>query len=199
MSPTSYSTGSECTQPSREGRRQMKMTFVVVASAATTIMLLGACTEDPDTSTTTSGSPTSTSETVDDGPTTLAKGEDVALVGDSHSGLGAQTLNVTAEEENGNVTGEFRITDNVIRVECADTHTDGVVILGGETTEGPDFSEGDLFALVIREGDPASVSLYGNDSGAGSCTELIESIPADSLTDDSNFVDIEDGYNIEIG
>ena len=131
------------------------------------------------------------------GLTTLAKGEDVELVGDR--GLGAQTLNITAEEENGEVTGEFRVTDNVIRVDCADTDTDGVVILGGEATEGPDFAAGDLLALIIREGDPDSVALHANDNGAASCTELLKSIPDDLLTDDSNFVDVEDGYDIETG
>ena len=53
--------------------------------------------------------------------------------------LGGQTLNIDAVEENGEVTGEFRITDDrVHRVECADTDTDGVVILGGEVTKGLD-------------------------------------------------------------
>ncbi len=175
----------------------MRMRFAIVASMATAIMLLSACAGDSDTATTTSESPTATSETADDGPTTLARGEDVAVVGDAHSGLGNQTLNIAAEEENGKVTGEFRITDNVMRLDCADTDTDGVVILGGQATEGPDFTEGDLFALIIREGDPDSVSLYGNDSGAASCAELIESIPDDSLNDDRNFIDVEDGYDIE--
>ena len=32
------------------------------------------------------------------------------------------------------MTGEFRVTDDVVTVECADTDTDGVVILGGEVT-----------------------------------------------------------------
>ena len=34
---------------------------------------------------------------------------------------------------------------------------------------------------------------------AGSCTELLESIPDDQLTDASDFVDVEDGYDIETG
>jgi hypothetical protein len=134
------------------------------------------------------------------GPTTLAKGEDVELVGDVHSGgLGAQTLNIAAEEENGKATGEFRVTDNVIGVDCADTDTEGVVILGGEVTGGPDFAAGDLLALIIREGDPDSVSLYANDSGAASCTGMLKAIPDHSLTDDTNFVDVEDGYDIQTG
>ncbi len=116
------------------------------------------------------------------------------------SGLGGQTLNINAEEENGKATGEFRVTDNVIRVDCADTDTDGVVILGGEATEGPDdVAAGDLLALIIREGDPDSVALRANDSGAASCTELLKAIPHDLLTDESDFVDVEDGYDIETG
>ena len=114
-----------------------------------------------------------------------------------HSGLGAQTLNIAAEEENSKATGEFQITENVFKIDCADTHTDNVVILGGEATGGPDVSVGDLLALIIREGDPDSVALYANDSGAASCTELLKSIPDDLATNDSNFVDVEDGYDIE--
>ena len=62
------------------------------------------------------------------------------------------------------------------------------------TTGAPGFIEvGDLQALIIEEGDPDSVSLYANDSGAESCTELLESIPEDPRPD----VDVEDGYDIE--
>ena len=168
-----------------------------VAGAATAILLLSACGDSGDSSTTTSEPSTTTSEAA--GSTTLAKGEDVELVGDVHSGLGAQTLNITAEEENGEVTGEFRVTNNVIRIDCADTHTDGVVILGGEATDGPDVAAGDLLALIIREGDPDSVALRANDTGATSCTGLIKAIPHDLLNDEGNFADVEDGYDIQTG
>lgn len=172
------------------------MGFAAIASIATAILLLSACGGGDDASTTTAGSSTTTSEAAG-GATTLAKGEDVELVGDVHPGLGAQTLNINAVEENGGVTGEFRVTDNVIRIDCADTDTDGLVILGGEVTEGPDFAAGDLVALIIREGDPDSVALRANDSGAASCTGLLKTIPDNLLTDDSNFVDVEDGSDIE--
>ena len=119
------------------------------------------------------------------------------LVGGEKSGFGDQQLNINAEEVNGKATGEFRVTENVIRVDCADTHTDGLVILGGEVTEGPDFAAGELVALIIREGDPDSVALRANDTGAASCTGLLKAIPDHLLTDDSNFFDVEDGYNIE--
>ena len=42
----------------------------------------------------------------DDGPTTLAQGEDVEIEGD-------QTLDISAEEEDGDVTGEVVFTDSV--------------------------------------------------------------------------------------
>jgi hypothetical protein len=132
-----------------------------------------------------------------DGPTTLAKGKDVELVG--YENLGGQTLNISAEEEEGEVTGEFRITENVFTLECADTDTDGVVILGGAETAGNDFPEGDLHALIIKEGDPDKVSLYANDVEAESCTALLESITDDVHTEDGAFVAVEDGYDIETG
>ena len=132
------------------------------------------------------------------GPTTLAKGEAVELVGNAR--LAAQTLDINAEEDNGVVTGEFRISnDDVIRVDCADTHTDGVVILGGAVTGGSDFGVGELVALIIREGDPDSVSLRANDTGATSCTGLLKAIPDHLLTDDSNFVEVESGSDIQTG
>jgi hypothetical protein len=129
----------------------------------------------------------------DDDPTTLAEGEDVELVGED--GLAGQTLTISAEEADGEVTGEFHVTENVIGVECADTDADGVVILGGEVTAGDDFDG--LMALIIREGDPDGVSLYGNESGAGSCEELLQSIPDDLLADAGAFVDVEAGSDIE--
>jgi energy-coupling factor transporter ATP-binding protein EcfA2 len=171
----------------------MKMSYAVAAIAATATVMLGACSENTDTSTTTAESPPASASTVD-GTTTVAKGEGVALVG--ASGLGNQTLSVSADELDGKVTGEFLISDNLIRIDCADTDLDGIVILGGEATEGPDVTSGDLIALIIREGDPDSVSLYGNDAAAKSCRQLIDSIPDGSLDDDSNFVDVEDGYDI---
>ena len=68
----------------------MKNRFAApVASAATALMLLGACS--------------------DAGPTTLAKGEDVELVGDTD--LGGQTLNISAEEEDGKPSEEPHLKD----------------------------------------------------------------------------------------
>jgi hypothetical protein len=143
----------------------------------------------------------------DDGPTTLAKGEEVELVG--NDGLGGETLNITAEEKDGEVTGEFRVTDVVVRVGCAETDTDGVVILGGEVTNDPDLSDNDepdrgfgvgaLLALMITEGGPDRVALLANVDNAGSCSELLESMPRDGPTVESNSAGVEDGYDIDTG
>ena len=171
------------------------MRFAAVAIAASAIMLLSACGSDDNSSTTSSESSTTISAAAAEGPTTFAKGKDVELVGD---GLGNQTLNITAEEEDGEVTGEFRISDNVFTLESADTDTDGVVILGGAATAHNKFvAEGGLHALIIKEGDPDEVSLYSNEVGAESCTALLESITDDKLANANDFVDVEDGYDIE--
>ena len=66
------------------------------------------------------------------------------------------------------------------------------------TTGAPGFIEvGELQALIIKEGDPDSVSLYANASGAESCTAFVDSVPEDLLTNQSNFVDLEAGSDIE--
>jgi hypothetical protein len=171
---------------------QMNNRFAApVASAATAILLLGACGDD---------------DAAADGPTTLAKGEDIELVGGLESGLGNQNLDIDAVEENGEVTGEFRITDqsgtqppNVFTVECARTDPDdGIVILGGSATdEGLDWNDGYVMALTIKEGDPDSVSIDGNEAGEKSCIELLDSIPDEYP--ESAFVDVEDGSDIETG
>ncbi len=64
----------------------------------------------------------------------------------------------------------------------------------------PTSSPGDLLALIIREGDPDKVALLANLDHAGSCTELLESIPDDQLIGTTrDFADVEDGYDIETG
>ena len=157
---------------------QMKTRFAApVASAAAAIMLIGACS--------------------DDGPTTIAQGEDIDFVGED--GLASQTLDITAVEEDGEVTGEIRFNEEEVTVGCADTDTDGVVILGGEVTTVPnddtDGFLGDYVALIIREGDPDSVALHADDA-AGSCSEILESVTEDMLADDSIYDDVEDGEDI---
>ena len=91
----------------------MKMRFAApVASAATAVMLLGACS--------------------DDGSTTIAKGEGVNFV-DSAPFFSNQTMDITAVEEDGEVTGEARFSPAglTLALQCADTDTDGLVIVGG--------------------------------------------------------------------
>jgi hypothetical protein len=162
-----------------------------------TALLLGAVACSDDDAPSSSDEP-STTTAPKDGPTTLAEGENVELVG---SGLGSQTLNITAEESNGEVTGEFRLNEVVVRVDCADTDTEGIVIVGGEDTTGaPDaIAEGDLLALIIEEGEPDRVALYANDSGAATCTEMLESVPGDLLTNADNFNDVATGSDIQTG
>lgn len=181
-SPTRTTDCPDTTQPRAITQgAQMKHRFAApVASAATAIMLLGACS--------------------DDGPTTLANGDDVELVGEQ--GLAGQTLDISAEEADGEVTGELRFTDSggkvVADVECADTDTDGVVILGGTVTESTDQAITGLVALFIREGDPDRVAVWLDAGENESCDELLEN-RHDVLDDDSEFVDVEEGDDIETG
>ena len=54
------------------------------------------------------------------GPTTLAHGENIELEGDYN--LAGETLNITAEEEDGEVNGEFRVGGNVHARVCGHRH-----------------------------------------------------------------------------
>lgn len=122
-----------------------------------------------------------------------------------NDGLGGQTLDISAEEEDGEVTGEIGFTDDdnadstaVVTVECADTDTDGVVILGGEiTASSEDQGVGELVALFIREGDTDSAALWLDEGENASCSDLLAS-RRDVLDDESAFVNVEDG-DIETG
>jgi hypothetical protein len=168
-----------------QGAPMNKRFAAPVASAATAILLVAACSDD------------------DDGPRTLAKG-DVEFVGSVN--LGGMSMEIDAEEEDGEVTGEARFSNEVVvTFECADTDTDGVVILAGEvTTASFDGSPavGELMAVIIREGEPDSGLAWVNDpppNNAGSCDELLETIRDDVLTDDDAFADVADGDDIETG
>ena len=164
--------------------------------------------DDDDSSTATTESSTTTSEA--GGPTILARGEDVRFVDYGGSGgLVGHTLNVDAEREHGAVTGEFRVDNVVVTLQCADTETiDGEIRLGGVVTDDPDgqglavidgeVAVGDRVALIIREQghDYDQVTLFAND-GAGSCAELVESFPYNNAG--GFFSDAEDGDAIETG
>jgi Fe-S cluster biogenesis protein NfuA len=159
-----------------------------LATVTAAVALLGACSDD-------SSSTATTQDTV----TTIAKGEDIELQGDTGD-LSSQTLNIDVTEQGGEVTGEFRVTDNVIAVQCADTDTEGLVILGGAVTSGPDVPEGDLLALVIRDGDPDGVALESNSTHAKTCEELLAATPADhTKAGSSELTLLEDGSDIELG
>ncbi len=160
-----------------------------VARAATALLLLGACSDDGRT-------------TNDDGPTTLAKG-DVRFVGST--GLGGQTMDITAVEQDGQVTGEARFSFGLILdLQCADTDTDDLVILGGVATaeDGDSATAGDRVAVIIREGDPDSALVWyelplpEGEVAAGSCGEFVGSLPHDRFT---GLADIAEGDDIETG
>jgi len=157
-----------------------RVPHLVVGLTAAATMLVGGCGDDEDST------------------TTLAKGENVELVGDTD--LGAQTLNLNAEEKDGKVTGEMRFTDEggtvVVKVECADTDTDGVVILGGTITDSTDGEMSGLTALFIKEGDPDSVTVWADEGDNETCEDLLIN-RHDVLDDASAFVDVEDGSDIQ--
>ena len=155
-----------------------------VAGAATAIALLGAC---------------------DDGPKTLAEG-DVELVGTD--GLGGQHIVISAEEEDGAVTGEIRYNDTgdesqliIVTVECARTDVEGFVILGGVGT-GPEGGEyvGHRSSLAIRDGEPPRLALYGTEDSSATCEELVDEITEEELQnpDPDNSAEVESG-ELEVG
>jgi hypothetical protein len=187
----------------------MRMSFAVPrASAVTAVLLLGACSDD-DSSTTTAeagiqDTSTTSTEAADDS-TPLATGEDVEII----ESTGRWRLNIDAQEQDGEVTGEVRLDNIVVSLQCADTDTiDGEIRLGGEVTVDPDgeslpltdgyVTVGDLVAVIVRE-YPAiadAVTFYASDS-AGSCTELVQSVPYN--LDGGFFLNVEDSEDIETG
>jgi hypothetical protein len=127
-------------------------------------------------------------------------------------GLGGQTMDITAEEAGGNVTGKasFTLRDIlsidregfavVVDLECADTAA-GDVLLGGTVTtaagegrSGAFPPVGALMAVIIREGDPDRATVVWA-AGLSSCRELLESVP--EPRPDDRFVAVADGYDIE--
>ena len=149
----------------------MRMRFAAVARAATAILLFSACSDDDDSSSTTESS-TTTTEAPEGGKTIVAEGF-VELVATADHG--ERPLSLYAVEEDGEVTGDFRMSGHRVIIECADTATDGVVILSGSVAASEDLRVDELLGLIVKEGGPDSVLLIGDDSGARSCTELLES------------------------
>lgn len=187
----------------------MKIRFAVrVASAATAILTLGACSDDgtttSDESTTTTGEVTTTTG---EGTTTLAKGD--VRFAESSGLLRGQTMDITAVEQDGQVTGEARFSFGlVLDLQCADTDIDGLVIVGGEVTaeHGDSATVGDRVAVIIREGDPDSALLWyelplpEGEVAAASCQEFVDSLPDDpSAAAGEPFAVIAEGDDIETG
>lgn len=115
--------------------------------------------------------------------------------------LAGQTLDITAVEENGDVTGEARFNGIVVELECLDARAPaGVVALGGRVTESSGDgapSVGSLIAVIIREGEPDSAEVWPDEHD--SCPELFRSIPAPWSDFLEDFVDVVDGDDIETG
>lgn len=169
----------------------MRRTLTSVLCASAIVLGAAACSDDDDSS---SAEDTSAA---DESPSPVVSAEDVELVGDD-GGFASQTLDISAEEVDGEVTGEFRISDNTFAIRCADTGMPGVVILGGEKTAGPDLAHGDLVGLVLRDGAPDAANLIGNDTG-GTCTEMLDTISRKDLADDDWYTLVEAGSDIEFG
>ena len=147
-----------------------------VACATTALVLLGSCSDD-------------------NGPTILAKGEDVGFVGGA-AGLSDQTMDITAEEDDGEVSGEVRFSPAqlTLDLQCADTDADGIVIVGGQATADSldGTARGAWVAVAIREGDPDGVGVWFPEDDSGSCQELLEAFPDDEPLADAT-ADIETG------
>jgi len=162
------------------GGQMNKRFATTLAGPVIAVVLLGGCSDD------------------DTDSTMLASGKDVELVGDG--GLGGLTLDISAEKKDGAVTGELHFSDPggavVVGVECADTNTDGVVILGGTITESPVAEMSGLVALFIKEGDPDSVTILLDGGENESCGDLLVN-RHDVLDDESVFVDVEAGSDIK--
>ena len=176
----------------------MKTRFAApIASAATAVLLLGACSDDDATS----GDDGTTSS--EPGPTTLAMGEDLGFVGGA-PGLSDQTMDITAEEENGEVSGQARFIPSnlILDLQCADTSTDGLVMIAGEAAErGETLAQpGEWVVVIIREGDPDRVVLwFQGEDDIGSCEEALAAVPAgDTDADSSSLAEVTDG-DIETG
>lgn len=193
----------------RRGRSRL---LAVVAAASILLALIGALLllDDPETvDTTPATDPPTVSEPPPNGdsPTILATADDVPVSGVME--LGGKTLSVHAVEQNGKITGEFRVNNLVVTLHCAVRNGVGDLILGGNVTEDPDRQSfaldpraigfdaidvrvGDLFALIIRDKGPVGdrVSVYADDS-AGSCTQLIDA--AAQRPTDGGFFDYAGG------
>ncbi len=138
-----------------------------------------------------------------DGRTTVvADGANLHIVG--IGGLAGQTLTVHAVELDGETSGELRVGNVVVAVQCAGARpSTGArlngrdVIIGGQVTANPDrlatvdnvhVAVGNFIALVIREGGPdgQNVTLYDpalwyGDQAAtysGSCADVVGSVPS---------------------
>ena len=113
--------------------------------------------------------------------------------------FGGRQLDIAAEEEDGEVTGELRVDNVVVSVECVDSNaSDDEVRLGGTVVADPDgqgldvidghtpgdapagmgkAGTGDRVALILREDADGTdrIALYA-DGRQSTCAGLVESI-----------------------
>jgi hypothetical protein len=168
---------------------QMKSRFAKpIAGAATAALLLGACGDDDSADASENGAD----------PTIIARGENIEFVG--FQSLGAQTMDISAQREGEEVTGEVSFDPNgvVASIECADT--EGPLILGSVVTKASkdgDEPVGMWLAVLIREGDPDTVTLWYGDPGTSSCDDVLEQAKGTDHPDDVWF-EVEEG-DIETG
>ena len=130
-----------------------------------------------------------------DGGTTIAEG-----TVESQGGEGFATMELSATEDDGEVSGEAKVTRGesqppvTITFECSGEAADGVVIVGGEVSESEDdeFPVGTPSAVLVKEGDPDRIGLWFEDpSAVASCSELIENIPEEDLSDPSSYLPVD--------
>ena len=140
------------------------------------------------------------------GSTTLAKGE-VNFVDSAPSSASDDGHHRRRTGRRGDRRGPVQPRRATLALQCADTDTDGLVILGGEATAdaGDSATVGDRVAVIIREGDPDGAVLWyelplpEGEVAAGSCREFLDSIPHDQFTGDNPLADVAEGDDIETG
>jgi hypothetical protein len=150
--------------------------------AAVAALLLGAC----------RGADGGT--TLADGPTTIAEG-----TGTFRQGDGFATVKLSATEDDGEVSGEANVTGEsgppfTIAVECSGKAADGVVIVAGKVSASEDDERpvGTRTAVLVKDGDPDGMLLWFEDPPpAGSCSEFVENIPEDVLSDPSMYQPVD--------
>ena len=187
------------------------------SSAAIAIMLLSSCGDDDSSVMSDRESVDATDPSARPIPTPGDDGkEDLILPGYmrfADGPLAGGSLLIEADAEGGQATGtiEFEVAraGMIITLDCLDaetlTGTGGFIVWGGEVTTPPDdgtYAVGERLFVIVRRGEPTHSlgAMYANEDAmiaggdaAGSCGELVDSAPADLLTDESNWSTVSNG------